>query len=404
MGLANSEIEIVKKMLEVTRRLRNVEQRKKNTVLAVDKEGRLLLTKEEWLARLKLRDDTGKSNGPSSRKGGKKPWKSRGRMRGKEADQKKEPIDDDGPIQCLYCGKRGHLSKNCWSKLRNNEMAKKAHVAQSEEDEPALFMGTASVLPDVPNSDSKSTKVIDDGITAPVSVEPEEELSKSTRVIDDGITAPVSVEPVEELPKSTEVIDDGITAPVSVEPEEELPKSTEVIDNGITAPVSIEPEEELPKSTEVIDDGITSLVSVEPEEELQLCITKASAGEPIQLKEERVFAEIGERGKQQEHRRWVLDTGATNHMNGAKSAFSELDSEICGMVKFGDGSIVEIEGRDTILFIGKGGKHHKLTDVYFILRLKANIVSLGQLDKAGCNISIKRGLLRICNDQRRLLT
>ena len=59
---------------EVTRRLRNVEQRKKNTISAVDKEGRLLLTEEEWLARLKLRDDTSESNGPSaSRKGGKKP-------------------------------------------------------------------------------------------------------------------------------------------------------------------------------------------------------------------------------------------------------------------------------------------------------------------------------------------
>ena len=49
-------------------------------------------------------------------------------------------------------------------------------MAQSEEDEPTLFMVTASILPDVPNSDSKSTEVIDDGITAPVSVEPEEEL------------------------------------------------------------------------------------------------------------------------------------------------------------------------------------------------------------------------------------
>ena len=58
---------------EVTERLRNVEQRKKNTISAVDKVGRLLLTEEEWLARLKLRDDTCESNGPSSRKGGKKP-------------------------------------------------------------------------------------------------------------------------------------------------------------------------------------------------------------------------------------------------------------------------------------------------------------------------------------------
>ena len=81
LGGSISETEIVKKMLqvvpdhleqvaisietlldvndltveEVTGRLRNVEQRKKNTTSAVVKEGRLLLMEEEeWLARLKL--------------------------------------------------------------------------------------------------------------------------------------------------------------------------------------------------------------------------------------------------------------------------------------------------------------------------------------------------------------
>ena len=39
--------------------------------------------------------------------------------------------------------------------------------------------------------------------------------------------------------------------------------------------------------------------------------------------------------------------------------------------------------RGTILFVGKGGEHRKLTGVYFISRLKANLVSLGQLDEAG---------------------
>ena len=53
-------------------------------------------------------------------------------------------------------------------------------------------------------------------------------------------------------------------------------------------------------------------------------------------------------------------------------------------MKFGDDSVVvKIEGRGTILFVDKGGKHRKLTNVYFISRLKANLVSLGQLDEAG---------------------
>ena len=117
-----------------------------------------------------------------------------------------------------------------------------------------------------------------------------------------------------------------------------------------------------------------------------------------------MFAQIGERDEQHEHWRWVLDTGTTNHMTGARSAFSELDYGIRGTVKFGDGSIVEIEGRDTILLISKRGEHRKLTSVYFIPRLKANLVSLGQLDEAGCFISIDCGLLKICDDRRRLLT
>ena len=62
-------------------------------------------------------------------------------------------------------------------------------------------------------------------------------------------------------------------------------------------------------------------------------------------------------------------------------------------MKFGDGSVVEIEGRGTILFVSKGGEHRKLTDVYFIPRLKANLVSLGQLDEAGCHISSSAGYL-----------
>ena len=52
------------------------------------------------------------------------------------------------------------------------------------------------------------------------------------------------------------------------------------------------------KSTEVSDEGVAAPVSLEPEEELQLAL----AEEPIQLKDERVFAQIGERGEQQEHR------------------------------------------------------------------------------------------------------
>uniref|UniRef100_A0A0A8XUW7 Retrovirus-related Pol polyprotein from transposon TNT 1-94-like beta-barrel domain-containing protein n=1 Tax=Arundo donax TaxID=35708 RepID=A0A0A8XUW7_ARUDO len=55
--------------------------------------------------------------------------------------------------------------------------------------------------------------------------------------------------------------------------------------------------------------------------------------------------------------RWILDTGATNHMTGERSIFSELDTGVRGTVRFGDGSVVAIEGRGTIIFRLKSGEH-----------------------------------------------
>lgn len=70
-------------------------------------------------------------------------------------------------------------------------------------------------------------------------------------------------------------------------------------------------------------------------------------------------------------------------MTGSRSAFSELDTGVRGTVKFGDGSVVNIQGRGIVLFKCKNGEHQALTGVYHIPRLTANIMSLEQLDAEG---------------------
>ena len=62
-------------------------------------------------------------------------------------------------------------------------------------------------------------------------------------------------------------------------------------------------------------------------------------------------------------------------MTGTRSAFSELDTGIRGTIKFGDGSVVGIEGHGTVLFKRKGREHQALEGVYHIPCLTANIVS-----------------------------
>jgi transposase InsO family protein len=90
-------------------------------------------------------------------------------------------------------------------------------------------------------------------------------------------------------------------------------------------------------------------------------------------------------------------------MMGERSFFSELDTGVHGTVRFGDGSVVAIEGRGTILFKLKSGEHQELAGVYYIPKLTANIVSLGQLDEDAYKILIEHGVLRIWDRRRRLL-
>nr|ABA97665.1 retrotransposon protein, putative, Ty1-copia subclass [Oryza sativa Japonica Group] len=123
---------------------------------------------------------------------------------------------------------------------------------------------------------------------------------------------------------------------------------------------------------------------------------------PLEVVQAKVFASLDDAAERSQ-RRWILDTGATNHMTGSRSLFAELDTAITGTVKFGDGLVVSIEGRDTILFACKTGEHRALTGVYFIPRLTANIVSLRQIDEAGSKVLIYHEVLRIWDPQGRLL-
>ncbi|XP_039771974.1 uncharacterized protein LOC120640173 [Panicum virgatum] len=100
---------------------------------------------------------------------------------------------------------------------------------------------------------------------------------------------------------------------------------------------------------------------------------------------------------------WFLDTGASNHMTGNCTAFSELDRSIKGTVKFGDGSLVDIVGRGTVIFAARNGGHQSLLDIYYIPRLRSNIISLGQLDEVGCKVEIEDGVLRVRDPYRVLL-
>ena len=90
-------------------------------------------------------------------------------------------------------------------------------------------------------------------------------------------------------------------------------------------------------------------VEAEEREEATMVEGLGKALKIINLDEPRVQVHLGRVGADQEQR-WYLDSGANNHMTGSKASFSELDDDVIGTVKFGDGSSVAIQGHGTIIF------------------------------------------------------
>jgi hypothetical protein len=117
----------------------------------------------------------------------------------------------------------------------------------------------------------------------------------------------------------------------------------------------------------------------------------------VHLNEEKVFPE------DRDDDTWVLDTGASNHMMGCRVVLASLDTSVGGTVRFGDGSLVEIKGIGSVLLQTKNIGHKVLTSVYYIPKLKSDIVSLGQLEEGGCKIVIENGFCNLYDVDRCLL-
>ncbi|TXG46583.1 hypothetical protein EZV62_027914 [Acer yangbiense] len=83
---------------------------------------------------------------------------------------------------------------------------------------------------------------------------------------------------------------------------------------------------------------------------------------------------------------WYLDSGASKHVTGNKNLFSNLSMMNHGQVKIGDARAYKIELMGEVVLRAKSGKIEKMFDVFYVSRLKNNLLSVGLLLRKGFNV------------------
>jgi hypothetical protein len=89
-------------------------------------------------------------------------------------------------------------------------------------------------------------------------------------------------------------------------------------------------------------------------------------------------------------------------MIGHKHLFAKM-TELARTVSFGDASKVEVKGKYNVKFPQKNGKFGMIEDVYYILEINSNILSMDQLMKKRFEIFVKKRTLYLKDSRGRAI-
>lgn len=77
---------------------------------------------------------------------------------------------------------------------------------------------------------------------------------------------------------------------------------------------------------------------------------------------------------------WFPDSGCSNHMCGNEDYFSDFDGIFRDPVKFGNNTSMAVLGKKNVR-LQVNGLIHIILGVFYVLELKKNLLSIGQLQE-----------------------
>ncbi|KAK9931772.1 hypothetical protein M0R45_019036 [Rubus argutus] len=128
---------------------------------------------------------------------------------------------------------------------------------------------------------------------------------------------------------------------------------------------------------------------------------EANYAEVDEQEEMLLMAYVEMNGAKREHL-WFLDSRCSNHMCGDRSLFSELNEGFRQMVKLGNNTRMNVAGKGNVK-LQLNGYNHVVSEVFFVLELKNNLLSIRQLQEKGLAILIQAEQCRIYHPHRGLI-
>ena len=98
---------------------------------------------------------------------------------------------------------------------------------------------------------------------------------------------------------------------------------------------------------------------------------------------------------------WYLDTGCSTHMTGKKDWFINLDESKKNTGNADDSKLVS-QGIGKVMIKRRDGKQSLITDVLYVLGMKSNLISLGQLLEKGYKMIMENKMLMIMDRNQRM--
>lgn len=95
----------------------------------------------------------------------------------------------------------------------------------------------------------------------------------------------------------------------------------------------------------------------------------------------------------EQHRQWILDSGATTHLARDPESFSDLNKRQCGTLNLANESSTPIAGKGTVSFDTEvfGDKRTvTLSRASHVPDLRANLISVSKIADHGCDVVFRK--------------